>query len=78
MKSRLKAEEPGQIVYTVTTTGTAKEWEDFRDALDFVANKSISVPDAVHHFRSQINDLLAQARKIYWPRVTESEDGGTR
>jgi len=67
MKSRLCAEEPGKIVYKVTTIGTAAEWEAFREALDFVAMKSTKVPDAVHHFRQQIDDMLAQARKIYWP-----------
>lgn len=67
MEMRMKVEDPGKIVYTLTATATAAEWDSFREALDFVANKSVRVPDSVYHFRSQIDDLLGQARKIYWP-----------
>ncbi len=74
MNSRMKIEEPGKIVCTITTTATAAEWEAFREALDFVANKSVNVPDSVYHFKNQISELLAQARRIYWP--SESEEVG--
>ena len=67
MEMRLKCEAPGEIVYTVMVTATAKEWETFRDTLDETAMRSLKSLEAVHRFRSQINDLLAQARKIYWP-----------
>lgn len=75
MNSRMCVETPGEIVYTVTTTATAAEWERFREALDFVASKSLNVPDSVYHFRRQLDSLLAQARKIYWPAcLPESEE----
>lgn len=70
MRSRLKVDGPNKIVYTLTTTATAEEWCQFRDALDNVA-RSAGAPDSVYHFRTQITDLLAQARKIYWPREEE-------
>ena len=68
----MKSEEPGKILFTVTTTGTAEEWESFREALDFVCQKSLNIPAPVYLFRNQITDLLAQARKIYWPAESES------
>jgi|SRR6267142_3095995 len=67
MKMRLKCEDPEKIVFTVTTTATAQEWEQFRDCLDEVVNKSLLPKTLVYGFRNQVNDLLAQARRIYWP-----------
>jgi len=66
VKMRLKCEEPGDVVYTITTTATAREWEEFRTALDELAMKSLGPLDKVHAFRRQIDELLGQARKIYW------------
>lgn len=66
MKMRLKCEEPDKIVFTVTTTATAKEWEQFRDCLDESVMRSLLPRDLVYAFRNQVNDVLAQARKIYW------------
>lgn len=71
MKMRLKCEEPGDVVYTITTTATANEWERFRDRLDEIAMKSLGPLDEVHKFRRQVDDLLGQARKIYWPSESE-------
>jgi hypothetical protein len=78
MKMRLKCEEPNQIVFTVSVTATAGEWGHFRDCLDdFTMKSMIGNRDMVYAFRNQINDLLAQARKIYWPQeVTENQSGG--
>lgn len=69
MQSRMKVEDPRKVIYTVTTTATAEEWEKFRDALDTIPGP----PYEVHHFRAQITDLLSQARKIYWPRQPEDK-----
>lgn len=73
MKMRLKCEEPDKIVFTVTTTATAGEWSQFRDCLDEVVMKSLLPKDLVYAFRNQINDVLAQARRIYW--AADSGDG---
>ena len=58
MKTRLKCENPESIVYTMTITMTAKEWEDLREQLQQKWPSS--------RLSSSITDLLAQARKIYW------------
>ena len=58
MKTRLKCEDPESIVYTMTITMTAKEWEDLREQLQQKWPSS--------RLSSSITDLLAQARKIYW------------
>lgn len=73
MISRMKVEDPETIRFTITTTASAQEWENFREALDFVSNKSLKVPDAVYHYRNQIDDLLAQARKVYWAKTEEKK-----
>jgi len=46
-------------MYTMTITASAKEWESLRDQL---SNKWPS-----WELSSQVTDLLAQARKVYWP-----------
>lgn len=66
MQCRLKCEKPEDIVYTVTVTATAKEWEQLRDQLDKLG-PALGWP--ARTIRDEIDDLLAQARKIYWPRV---------
>lgn len=70
MDIRLKCETPQEIVYTITATATAGEWERFRDALDEASMKSLLPLTEVHAFRHRITDVLAQARKIYWPATT--------
>lgn len=76
MKMRLKCEEPDNIVFTITATATAREWGQLRDRLDEVAMKSLGPLDQVHYFRSQIDNLLGQARKIYWPPEASEADHG--
>lgn len=63
MKTRLKCENPGEILYTVTITGTAKEFEDLREQLE--------TKWPAMYLTRQINDLLGQARKIYWAKEAE-------
>lgn len=70
---RLKCEEPDKIVFTVACTATAREWELFREVLDESVMKSMLPKEMVYAFRNQVNDLLAQARRIYW--ASESSDG---
>jgi hypothetical protein len=76
MKMRLKCEEPKQVVYTITCTATAAEWENFRECLyDFTMKSLIGHRDMVYAFRNQIDDLLAQARKIYWTDDSQADGG---
>ena len=65
MDVRLKCEKPGEIVYTVTITMKAEAWEKLRDQLD-ASKWSTSYPS--WQLRREIDDLLGQARKIYWPK----------
>jgi hypothetical protein len=63
MKARLKCEKPEEIEYTVTITMSAKEWERLRGQLETAWPAS--------ELSYAIDDLLAQARKIYWAREPE-------
>lgn len=65
MDCRLKCEKPGDIVYTMTITMKAEEWEKLRDQLDG-SKWSTSYPS--WSLIREINDLLGQARKVYWPK----------
>ena len=66
MDIRLKCEKPEEIVYTMTITMKAKEWEELRDQL------CNSWPS--WQLSNQINDLLAQAKKVYWPTPPKQAD----
>lgn len=61
MQCRLKVEKPEDIEYTLTVTMKAGDWDKLRDQLD----KHYAWPGS--DLVRQINSLLAQARKIYWP-----------
>jgi hypothetical protein len=64
MDCRLKCEKPGDIVYTLTVTMKAEQWEKLRGQIDEAKTSYIyPASDLVR----QINDLLGQARKVYWP-----------
>lgn len=67
MDCRLKCERPEAIVYTMTITASAKEWESLRDQL------KEEWPG--WELSRQIDDLLSQARKIYWPSLASTERG---
>lgn len=58
MDCHLRVEKPGEIVYSMTITMKAKDWEDLREQL-----KAEWPSSNLTHY---INDLLSQARKIYW------------
>ena len=66
MKCRLKCEKPEDIEYTLTITMPAKEWEKLRDQLQ--DRQQVNSYPAWTLVRI-IDDMLAQARKIYWPTV---------
>ena len=68
MHCRMKVEKPDDIEYTLTITMKASDWGKLRDQLD-ASNLSQSYP--AYTMRAQVNDLLAQARKVYWPLVDE-------
>lgn len=64
MNFRLKCEKPGEIEFTLTATMTADQWEHLRETLH-KAPGSYSGPAGA--LTGAIDDLLSQARKIYWP-----------
>lgn len=68
MNFRLKCENPGKIEFTLVATMTADEWEQVREAL---SGNQCQWPQI--KLVGAINDLLAQARRIYWPADTSSE-----
>jgi hypothetical protein len=59
----------------MTVTMTAKEWGIFRDQLHTQAGYG---SEPTHGFICNIDDLLGQARKIFWLKETEAvqDDGG--
>jgi len=69
----MKVEKPGDIEYTLTITMKAASWELLRDQLEAVPG-SAQFEYPGWQLRREITDLLAQARKIYWPNPPR-EDG---
>lgn len=63
MNCRLKCEKPDDIEYTLTVTMPAGDWGKLRDQMHKV---SYAWPTC--DLIRQIDDLLSQARKIYWPK----------
>ena len=72
MDFRLKCEKPGEILYTLTATMTADQWEKVRERLD-AANAPPYEPAG--QLTSAITNLLSQARRIYWPMQSEQDNG---
>lgn len=73
MQCRLKCEKPGEIEYTLTVTMKAAEWEKLRDQLrEGKSSYFYPAQGIVDH----IDDLLGQARKIYWPRIEPDAAAG--
>jgi hypothetical protein len=62
---RLKVEKPEAIEYTLTVTMKASEWETLREQLEEQPGGARSYP--AYTLVREIDDLLAQARKVYWP-----------
>jgi hypothetical protein len=65
MRTRLCTDKPDDITFSLTVTATAKEFEALRDQLADINKHPAS------EFRYALNDVLAQARKIYWARDPE-------
>ncbi len=65
MRFTLRCENPDDIEYTMTITMTAKRWEELKDQLVVVWPSS--------DLRSNICDLLGQAREVYWPNYREDK-----
>ena len=70
MDCRLKCEKPGEILYTLTVTMTASEWERLREQLREGKNSYCYPAQGLVDY---IDDLLGQARKIYWPQTKPEE-----
>jgi hypothetical protein len=62
MRTRLCTDKPDEITFSLTVVATAKEFEQLRDQLANITAHPTS------EFRYALNDVLAQARKIYWAR----------
>ena len=58
MRARFKIEKPEEAEATMTITMPLKDWESLRDELNGKWPAS--------ELCSKINDLLSQARKIFW------------
>ena len=71
MKSTFMIEEPKKIDATMKTTMTIEAWENLRNQLREVGNVYSTFPTNV--FIAQINDLLLQARKVFYPTIEEKE-----
>ena len=63
MECRLKCENPDEIEFTLSITMTAKGWEKLREQLD---KSELRNSHPSWELIAKINDLLAQARKVYW------------
>lgn len=74
MHTRLKVEKPEKIEYTLTITMEAGNWEKLRDQLD---KSTLSQSYPAYTLRVKIDDLLAQARKIYWSNVGDEIERGS-
>jgi hypothetical protein len=72
MQARFMAEKPEDIEFTMKITMPAKDWCELRDQLK--SNCGFRWP-AVELARN-IDDLLSQARKTFYPAVpTETDEG---
>lgn len=63
-------ENPGQIEGTVKLTMTLKEWEMVRDQME---EAKIGNKWPTCEIRDALNDMFSQARKIFYPTITEKE-----
>lgn len=70
MRTQLKAHNPGEIEFTLSTTMPAREWEALRDQLEKLGPV---LPWPACDLRREINDLLSQARRTYFPTVPSEE-----
>jgi len=61
----MKCEKPEKIEYTLTITMTAEDWGKLREQLE---ESTLNTLYPNYNLRCNINDLLDQARKIYWPK----------
>jgi hypothetical protein len=73
MHCRLKCEKPDDIEFTMTITMKASDWSRLRDQLD---SGKMSNGYPAWTLVREINDLLGQARKIYWPREPADQSSG--
>ena len=68
--NRFSAENPEKHRYTLTMTYTIEDWIRISDKLH-----DGHVPDshASMSFRSQITDMVSQAKAIYWPEEQDND-----
>ena len=75
MKTRLMVETPHDVVFTMKITMTAKEWESLREAMDKLDLHEKNKHGPVRMLMGHITDLLAQARKVFYPIPSTKEEG---
>lgn len=80
MEARFMADKPADIVFTMKISMTAADWEALRDSLedDVKPFKTGAQHYVVTQLKGYICDLLAQARKTFYPlaAVTENTSKG--
>lgn len=65
MRTRICTDKPETIVFRLTIEATAREFEQLRDQLENQTAHPAS------EFKHALNDVLAQARKIFWAKEAE-------
>ena len=66
MQIKMRCENPEDIVYSMTITMRARDWEDLKGQL------SEKWPS--WNLSLQISDLLMQARRVYCPKPVETKE----
>lgn len=62
MRTHLCTDKPEEITFRLTLVATAKEFEALRDQLDDITK------NPTNELKYALNDVLSQARKIYWAK----------
>jgi hypothetical protein len=75
MEARFMAEKPADIVFTMKISMSAADWELLRDSLDGSVKpfKTSGQHYVVTQFQGFICDLLAQARKTFYPSAAVTQ-----
>jgi hypothetical protein len=71
MRCILCTDKPNEITFRLTMVATAKEFEQLRDQLDQTSGHPAS------ELKYALNDVLSQARKVFWGKENQSAMRGT-
>lgn len=70
MRTRLMIEKPDETLFTLKIEASAAEFCAIRDDLDFILRQPRRLhdtSDATKQLKYELNNLLGQARKIFYP-----------